>query len=192
MQSPRWPFLAALVAVIAGGGIAHAAPDVHPFAVDAVMTIPDREALHAAKRAFDREQPAVDQLARLAPPAGVTECNPGTLATTHFLCWRGEADIPATAGALADGLREIGATDVTPWCGELRGGSRSLLVCDVRANVLGRPFEAQLGPDPTATDPAARSSRLSVVGGVSDVVGAGLPASMRSRATPVPIPGYPS
>lgn len=168
--------------------MAQAAPNVDPLFVDAAMSIADREHTHAAKRAFEREQPAADLLARLTLPPGVAECNQAAgVAASHMLCWEGDAEIVATTAALAGGLRTLGATDVVPRCGELRFDSRpSFILCEVNATVLGQPFSASLGPGINRQDPTAELRGVFVSGGVSR--GAAFGLSIPSRATPIPVP----
>ncbi|MGQ0630069.1 MAG: hypothetical protein ACT4P1_03445 [Sporichthyaceae bacterium] len=188
MQSPRWPFLAALVAVIAGGGITQAAPNVELLFVDALMSIPDREQMHAAKREHEREQPAADLVARLTLPPGVAECDgTGGVARSHMLCWEGDAEVVSTTAAVAAGLRTLGAREVSPRCGELRfDGRPSFILCEVNADVLGQPFSANLGPGISRQDPTAELRGVFVSGGVGQ--GAAFGLSIPSRATPILVP----
>lgn len=188
MQSPRWPFLAALVAVIAGGGLAQAAPNVALFFVAAELSISDREQMHAAKREFEQEQPAADFVARLTLPPGVAECDDAAaVAQSHLLCWEGDAEVVPTTAALAAGLRALGATGVSPRCGKLRfAGRPSFNLCEVNADVLGQTFSASLGPGVNRQDATAEHRGVFVSGGVGR--GAAFGLAIPSRATPVPVP----
>jgi hypothetical protein len=156
------------------------------------MSIRDREQLHVATRALEREQPAADLLARLTPPPGVAQCDPSASVTTaHMLCWEGDADIVATTSAVAAGLRTLGAIEVSPRCGELRfTGHPSMILCQVKADVLGQPFSVSLGPGINRENPTAKFRGVFVSGGVG--VGAAFGLRIPSRAVPIPVPEVPN
>jgi hypothetical protein len=174
--------------VLAGTGVAQGAPTVDDSAVSATPSIAEQQELHAETRVWEREQPAADLLTKLPLPDGVAPCDPGaTVAVSHLICWRGDADQVRTTGAVAKGLRAIGLTDVAPRCAELRGGSRSLTLCEVRATVLGQPLVVHVGTRFDGTDPRAKPSGVSVFGGLGSLARIATPR-IPSRATPVPVP----
>lgn len=180
--------MAALVAVIVGGGVAQAAPNVDLFFVDAAMTIPDRERLHAYQRAHEREQPAADLLAKLRAPLGLADCHRETsVEQSHLLCWEGDAEVVKTAAALAAGLREVGATDVDPKCGELRFETRRIALCTVGADLEGQRFAAFLGYNPQITPVGAPPQGVFVSGGLGEL-SVEMISRVPSRAIPIPVP----
>lgn len=140
---------------------------------------------HRQDAAAERELRAAGAVtARVSVPEGLSPCGQAQPAPT-WLCWHGTLAPTEATRALARGLRDAGATDVSARCVEHRRlGPMCLVTATLSRSEWGH-FEASISP----ANLAAMASDPALAPAGSDVQGSALLAvpGLPAHSTPLPI-----
>lgn len=166
MRAPRWPFLAALGALLVLLAVGYGLPPL-------IQTINDRGSAAVLEAEYGA---AVQAIAAVPRPAALRPCPGSDQGPVALICWEGDVSPVRAAGLIRDSLKKTGAADISARCANLpRLGD----MCIVQARVQGQDFGVNIGPSLDGHD------GVFVSGGAGS---AAMLTSLPRAASPVPIP----